>query len=432
MTVTIEKLEKNEVKLNIEVESSVASFEYDKACKRLAQRVRIPGFRPGKAPKNMVEKYVGVAALQREVIDSVLPTIFENAIEENKFDLVSAPSVESFEFADDKTLKVVAKFELKPEVKLEAYKGMAVDVEEFKNKEDALEKELEHLADRFSTLNDVTGRKSKETDLVNIDFDGYVDGEEIKGGSAKNYVLDLAHSNFIPGYAEQLVGHEVGEEFTIKVQFPAEYHDEKLKGKDAEFNIKLNAIKEKVLPEINDELAQKVNPKFATVAELKEDIEKYLAETEKSENERRVAAKIFDTLLEKTEIEIQDSMINREIQALMGEFKQRINMQGGNFDEMLEKEGHQKVYEQMKEEAVKRIKTSLIIGKIAQEEKVSVSQEDIQGKIGELANIYRTTADSIVAEIQKNVNLLHSMNQQVITEKVTKLLVENAKVNYTK
>ena len=432
MTVTIEKLEKNEVKLNIEVESSVASFEYDKACKRLAQRVRIPGFRPGKAPKNMVEKYVGVAALQREVIDSVLPTIFENTIEENKFDLVSAPSVESFEFADDKSLKIVAKFELKPEVKLEAYKGMAVEVEEFKPAADALDKELEHLADRFSTLNDVTDRKSVETDLVNIDFDGYVDGEEIKGGSAKNYVLDLAHSNFIPGYAEQLVGHEVGEEFTIKVQFPAEYHDEKLKGKDAEFNIKLNAIKEKVLPELNDELAQKVNAKFATLAELKEDIEKYIVDNAKMENERRVSNKIFETLLEKTEIDIQDSMINREIQALMGEFKQRINMQGGNFDEMLEKEGHQKVYEQMKEEAVKRIKTSLIIGKIAQEEKVSVSQEDIQGKIGELANIYRTTADNIVAEIQKNANLLHSMSQQVITEKVTKLLVENAKVNYTK
>ena len=208
--------------------------------------------------------------------------------------------------------------------------------------------------------------------------------------------------------------------------------NKKLKGKDAEFNIKLNAIKEKVLPEINDELAQKVNAKFANLAELKEDIEKYLVDNAKMENERRVSNKIFETLLEKTEIDIQDSMINREIQALMGEFKQRINMQGGNFDEMLEKEGHQKVYEQMKEEAVKRIKTSLIIGKIAQEEQVSVSQEDIQGKIGELANIYRTSADTIVAEIQKNANLLHSMSQQVITEKVTKLLVENAKVNYTK
>ena len=432
MTVTIEKLENNEVKLNIEVEPAVASFEYDKACKKLAKRVNVPGFRQGKAPKNILEKYVGIAAIEREVLDSVLPTIFENTIEENKFDLVSAPSIESFEFAEDKALKVVAKFELKPEVKLDEYKGMAIEVEEYKNSDDAIEKEIERLADRFSTLNEITDRKTKSTDLVNIDFDGYVDGEEIKGGSAKNYVLDLGHSNFISGFAEQLVDHSIGEEFKINVTFPAEYHDEKLKGKPAEFNIKINSIKEKVLHEINDDLAKKVNPKFETLDALKEDIQKYLDNSVKVENEKRVANKIFDTLLENTNIDIQETMINREIQALMGEFKQRINMQGGNFDEMLEKEGHQKIYEQMKEEAVKRIKTSLIVGKIAQEEKLTVTSEDIQKKIGDLANIYRTTTENIVAEIQKNVNLLHSINQQVITEKVTQLLIDNAKVNYKK
>lgn len=432
MTVTIEKLDNNQVKLNIEIEPSVSSWEYDKACKKLAQKVNVPGFRQGKAPKNILEKYVGIAAIQREVLDSLLPTIFESTIDENKFDLVTAPSVESYDFAEDKSLKIVATFELKPEVNLEQYKGMDVEVEEFKNEEDVVEKELKILADRYATLNDVTGRKSNETDLVNIDFDGYVGGEEIKGGSAKGYMLDLAHSNFIPGFAEQLVGHEIGEEFTIKVQFPAEYHDEKLKGADAEFNIKLNGIKEKVLPEINDELAQKVNPSFTTLDTLKEDIQKYVDNNAKMENEKRVANKIFDTLLEKTQINIQDTMINREIQALMGEFRQRINMQGGNFDQMLEKEGHEKIYAQMKEEAVKRIKTSLIVGKIALEEKVSVTQEDIQGKIADLASIYRTTAENIVAEIQKNVNLLHSMNQQVITEKVTKLLIDSANVKYTK
>ena len=432
MTVTIEKLENNEVKLNIEVEPEVASFEYDKACKKLAKRVNVPGFRQGKAPKNILEKYVGIAAIEREVLDSVLPTIFENTIEENKFDLVSAPAIESFEFAEDKAIKVVAKFELKPEVKLDEYKGMAIEVEEYKNSDDAIEKEIERLADRFSTLNEITDRKTKSTDLVNIDFDGYVDGEEIKGGSAKNYVLDLGHSNFISGFAEQLVDHSIGEEFKINVTFPAEYHDEKLKGKPAEFNIKINSIKEKVLHEINDDLAKKVNPKFETLDALKEDIQKYLDNSVKAENEKRVANKIFDTLLENTNIDIQETMINREIQALMGEFKQRINMQGGNFDEMLEKEGHQKIYEQMKEEAVKRIKTSLIVGKIAQEEKITVTSEDIQKKIGDLANIYRTTTENIVAEIQKNVNLLHSINQQIITEKVTQLLIENAKVNYKK
>lgn len=430
MTVTIEKLDNNEVKLNIEIEPSVTSWEYDKACKRLAQRVNVPGFRQGKAPKNILEKYVGIAALQREVLDSLLPTILESTIDENKFDLITTPNVESYEFAEDNTLKVVAKLELKPEVNLGEYKGMEVEVEEFKNADNVMDKELAILAEKYAVLNDITDRESKDTDLVNIDFTGYVDGEEIKGGAAKNYVLDLAHSNFIPGFAEQLSGKKVGEEFKINVKFPEEYHDEKLKGKDAEFNIKLNAIKEKVLPELNDEFAKRVNEKFNNIEEVKQDIQKFLDENAKMENERRTAVKIFDTLLANTNIDIQESMINREIQALMGEFKQRINMQGGNYDEMLEREGHEKVYAQMKEEAVKRIKTSLIVGKIAQNENMSVTQEDIQNKIADMASIYRTTPENIIAEIQKNVNILHSMNQQVITEKVTKLLLDNAKVTY--
>ncbi len=432
MTVTIEKLDNNEVKLNIEIAPEVTSWEYEKACKKLAQRVNVPGFRQGKAPKLILEKYVGIAALQREVLDSLLPTIFEDAVNENNFDLVTAPNVESYEFKDDKTLKIVAKLELKPEVNLCEYKNMEIEIEEFKAADDAVEKELAALQDRFASLKDVEDRKTINTDIVNIDFDGYVDGEEIKGGSAKGYMLDLAHSNFIDGFAQQLVDHGKGEEFKINVKFPENYHDDKLKGKDAEFNIKINGIKEKVLPEINDDLAKRVNPKFNTLDELKEDIKKYSENTVKAENERRTAEKIYDTLFEKIDIKIQDTMINREIQALMGEFKQRVNMQGGNFDEMLEKEGHQKVYDQLKEEAVKRIKTSLIIGKIAQEEKINVTAEDIQGKIGDLAHIYRTTSENIVEEIRKNPNLLNSLNQQVISEKVTKLMVDSAKVSYKK
>ena len=432
MTVTIEKLENNQVKLNIEIEPAVSSWEYDKACKRVAQRVNVPGFRQGKAPKNILEKYVGIAALQREVLDSLLPTIFESTIAENNFDLVVPPSIDSFKFEEDNSLKVVATLELKPEIKLPEYKGMELKVEEFKNADDILDKELDILRDRFAELKDITDRNTIATDLVNIDFTGYVGGEEIKGGAGKNYVLDLAHSNFIPGFAEQLVDKTVGSEFKINVKFPEEYHEDKLKGADAEFNIKLNAIKEKVLPELNDDLAKRVSAKFETLDDLKADIQKYVDNTAKVENERRIANKAFDTLFEKVEVEVQDSMINREIQALMGEFKQRINMQGGNFDQMLEKEGHEKVYAQLKEEALKRIKTSLIVGKIAQEEQLTVSQEDIQQKLGELAQMYRTTVDAIVGDIQKNMAILNSINQQIITEKVTKLLIDNANVEYTK
>ncbi len=431
MAVTVEKLENNQVKLNIEIEPSITNWEYDKACKRLAQRVNVPGFRQGKAPKNILEKYVGIAALQKEVLDNLLPTIFQDTINENKFELVVAPNVESYEFADDNTLKVTAMLELRPEVNLGEYKGIEAEVEEFKNPDDVVDKELKILQERFASLKDITDRKTTNTDIVMIDFDGYVDGEEIKGGSAKNYMLDLGHSNFIPGFAEQLVDKSLNEEFKINVKFPDEYHDEKLKGKNAEFNIKINGIKEKELPQINDDLAKRVSPTLLTLDALKEDIQKYAENNAKAQNEKRAADKIFEILLERTNIDIQETMINREIQALMGEFKQRVNMQGGNFDEMLEKEGHQKIYDQLKTEAISRIKTSLIIGKIAQEEKVSVTQEDLQNKIAQMAQIYRTTTENIVAEIQKNMNILQSLNQQVISEKVTKILLDNAKINYT-
>ena len=256
MSVKIEKLDNNEVKLDIEVDAKQSSLEYDKACKKLAKRVNIPGFRPGKAPKAVLEKHIGPEALQREVLEGLLPQIFAKTIYENKFEIISEPTIESYEFADDKSLKVVAKFELKPEVNLCEYKNVEVEIEKFEYAGDALETELSVLAEKYSELKPVEGRKSTNKDVVNIDFDGEVDGEKIKGGAAKSYLLDLGNSNFIPGFAEQIVDREIGSEFTIDVKFPEEYHDEKIKGKDAKFAIKLNEIKERVLPELNDEFVE--------------------------------------------------------------------------------------------------------------------------------------------------------------------------------
>ena len=181
MAVTIEKPSANEVKLNIEVEPAVSSFEYEKACRRLAKRVNVPGFRQGRAPKNILEKYIGLAAIQREVLDSVLPVILEKTIEENNFDLVTAPNVQSYRFEEDNAIKAEVTLELRPEVKLPDYNSMTVEVEEYKNAENALDEELKRTAERFSELKDVTERSCEHTDLVNIDFTGYCGGEEIKG-----------------------------------------------------------------------------------------------------------------------------------------------------------------------------------------------------------------------------------------------------------
>ncbi|MDD3237458.1 MAG: trigger factor [Candidatus Gastranaerophilales bacterium] len=429
MSIEIEKLDNNEVKLNIAVDAKTASKEYDKACKKLSERVNIPGFRPGKAPKPVLEKHIGVDAIQREVLENILPNIFAKAIYENKLDIVTEPSVEEFAFADDKALTVVAKLELRPEVNLCDYKGVEIEIEEFKNDDDSLDKELAVLADKYAEFKTVEGRKSNATDIVNIDFDGEVDGEKIKGGAAKGYTLDLGNSTFIPGFAEQLVDKEVGSEFTIDVKFPDNYHDETIKGKDAKFAIKLNEIKEKVAPEINDEFAKKVG-NFKNVDELKADIQKYLDNTAKMENDKRISTKLFEKITGDVDVNIQESMIKREARALMGEFQQRVAMQGGNWDEMLEKEGHEKVWEELSTEAKTRIKSSLIIAKIAQEEKIMVEPMDLERKVEEIAKIYQTDKMNIVKELQKNQNLINSLSQQILSQKVTQFLIDNAKVKY--
>lgn len=431
MSVKVKKLENNEVQLNIEVEAQKTSKEYDKACNKLAKRVNIPGFRAGKAPKNILEKHIGKEAIQREVLEAVLPEIFAKVIQENKFDIISEPYIESYEFGADKALKAVAKLELKPEVALCEYKNVDIKIEEYKQPENALEKEIEILADKYAELKAVEGRKTTAIDTVNIDFEGSVEGELIKGGAAKNYPLNLEHSNFIPGFAEQLVDKNVGEEFTIEVKFPETYHDDKIKGKDAQFKIKINSIQEKVLPALDDEFAKKVGS-FKSLDELKADIQKYLDTMTKAENEKRAAAQILEKLNKEISINIQDSMITREARALMGEFQQRIVSQGGDWDKMLETEGHEKIWEQLKTEAESRIKNSLIITKIAEAEKIEVEGKDLEVKIEEIARIYNTNKMAILEEIQKNSTLIHSLSQQVLSQKVTQFLINNVNIKYTK
>ena len=431
MTVKIEKQDKNMVKLDIEIDTDTAMKEYSKSCKRLAQRVNIPGFRKGKAPRNVIEKFVGIEAIQRDALDYMLPGIFAQAIRENNLNIITEPYLESYKFELGKPVEIVAKMELKPEVKIEQYKDLEVEVEEFKNPEDAMDKELKSLAEKYATLEPVINRETTDKDIVLMDFEGMANGEPIKGGSSKNYMLDLGNSNFIPGFAEQLVGKKIGEEFTIDVKFPDEYHDEKLKGQPAQFKIKINEIKEKIVPEINDELAKKVGP-FKTIEDLKADIQKYLDNTANAENEKRKSNKIFETVLSKITVDVQDSMINREAQALLDEFKQKIQSSGVEWDKVVEKEGHEKIWEELRVEALNRIKNSLLISEIAKLENIQVTASDIEQKLNELASMYGTDRSLILKEIQKNATLIQSLSQQALSQKVTKFLIDNNKFNFVK
>ena len=428
MNTTIEKQPENIVKVDIEIPAKDAVGFYNNAAKRLAQYVNIPGFRKGKAPRNIVEQYVGEDRIKHEALEGALPKIFSDVIRENNFDVVAQPYVESYDYKIGSDLKIVAKIELRPEVTLGQYKGLTIDVEGYKTPEDALQKSIDGLLEQHATTVVVTDRKTNATDTVVFDFEGFSNGEKIEHGDAKNYTLDLAHSSFIPGFAEQLVDHSLGEEFEINVTFPEEYHEKKLAGQPAVFKCKINEIKSKVLPELNDEFAQKVGP-FKTVDDLKADIQKYL-DNQKADIDRVNSEKaIFEKITGDAKVDIQQSMIDRETDRLVDEYKQRLSMQGFSWEQAVEAQGYDNIMKDLKEDASVRVKNSLVIDKIAKEEKITVSQADFGAKLSELSRMYNIDTPTMIKQLTQTPGVFNALSQQALNEKVTQFLAENNTVN---
>ena len=429
MNTTIEKQPENVVKVDIEIPAKEAVNYYNDAAKRLAQYVNIPGFRKGKAPRNIVEQNIGEERIKHEALENALPKIFSQVIKENDFDVVAQPYVESYDYKIGEDLKIVAKLELRPEVTLGQYKGLTIDVDAYKTEEeDALQKSIDGLLQQHATTLVVTDRKTKDTDTIVFDFDGYSNGEKIEHGDAKNYTLDLAHSSFIPGFAEQLVDRALGEEFEINVTFPEEYHEKKLAGQPATFKCKINEIKAKVLPELTDEFAQKVGP-FKSVDELKADIQKYL-DTQKADIDRTNSEKaIFEKVTSEAKVEIQQSMIDREADQLVAEYKQKLEMQGFTWDQAVEAQGYDNIMKSLKEDAEIRVKNSLVIDKIAKEENITVSQADFGAKLSELSQMYQIDTPTMIKQLSQTPGVFNALSQQALNEKVTQFLADNNTVN---
>ena len=428
MNTTIEKQPENVVKVDIEIPAKDAVNYYNDAAKRLAQYVNIPGFRKGKAPRNIVEQNIGEERIKHEALENALPRIFSQVIKENDFDVVAQPYVESYDFKIGEDLKIVAKLELRPEVTLGQYKGLTIDVDAYKTEEDALQKSIDGLLQQHATTLVVTDRKTKNTDTIVFDFDGYSNGEKIEHGDAKNYTLDLAHSSFIPGFAEQLVDRALGEEFEINVTFPEEYHEKKLAGQPATFKCKINEIKAKVLPELTDEFAQKVGP-FKSVDELKADIQKYL-DTQKADIDRTNSEKaIFEKVTSEAKVEIQQSMIDREADQLVAEYKQKLEMQGFTWEQAVEAQGYDEIMNSLKEDAAVRVKNSLVIDKIAKEENITVSQADFGAKLSELSQMYQIDTPTMIKQLSQTPGVFNALSQQALNEKVTQFLADNNTVN---
>ena len=425
MSSKIENLEKNTVKIDITIDAKTAEKAYNSAASRLGKNVNIPGFRKGKAPKNVIEKYIGTERIKVQTVEDLFPGEFAKVTSENKLELAFQPFIESFSFELGKDLTIVAKAELKPEVTLGQYKDRTVEFEAYKVPDNALELELESIRHRFSTLKKVEeDRAAKNEDLAIIDFKGFVDGVPIERGEGKNYTLDLGHSNFIPGFAESIIGHKKGEEFTIDVTFPENYAEEKLKGAKAQFKIKIHELQERILPELNDELAKKVG-KFENTEALKTDIEKFLENTSKTENEKRKMEAIFNKVLDETKIDIQDTMIQREVDAVFNETKQQAERQGHDWNKIVETQGKDVIDEQAKNEAIRRIRNSLIIEKIAKSEGIKIEQSDIVEQVSAIAQTYKTSVEEILKEVTQNHRFFTIITQQAAIKKVNDILLNN-------
>ena len=429
MTSTITKEKENVLKLAITIPEKDAKQAYEAAVRVFSNYVNVPGFRKGKAPRNMVERQVGVERIQQEALERILPRFIDEAAKEHNLDMVTQPELVDYKFEAGKDVEAILKVEVKPELTVGEYKNLKVDVEDAVVAPDAVEKSIERLLQQYSEVKTVEeARNAKDTDIVVIDFEGYANGEKINGGAGKDYNLDLAHSNFIPGFAEGIVGKPMNEEFDVNVTFPVEYHEESLKGQPAVFKVTVKEIKERILPELDDAFAKKV-ANMETVDALKEDIKKHLELQRESANQQKAESAIFEKVLETVEVEIPQSMIEREAQALRAEYEERFSMQGLSLDNVFKSQG-QDVEKVLSEEAASRIKNTLLIDKIAKNEQLKLSPVDIQAKITDLSRMYGVNPQELMKQFSTNPGVLSAISQQAINDKVRKFLVENNKVNY--
>ncbi len=424
MKVTLEKEKENVVKLNITIPAKDAADAYNNAVRKISQYVNIDGFRKGKAPRSVVERHVGTERIKQEAIENLMPKAINQAVVDNKLDLVAQPYITSYNFNMGEDLTVTAKAELRPEVTLGQYKGLKLEVKDSPVVEDAMQKSIDNLLNQYATQETVIDRATKDSDIAVIDFEGFCNGEKIQGGDAKNYPLDLAHSNFIPGFAEQIVGKNLNDEFDIKVTFPENYHDEKLKGQPATFKIKVNEIKERKLPELNDEFAQKVGP-FKTVDDLKADIQKYLDTQRERTNKQNSENEVFKAVIDASSVDIPETMIEREVASLKEEYKQRLAAQGITWETLVKSQGEDELTKNLHEDAKTRIKNSLVIDKIAKEENIKLESKDIEAKFAQLGAMYGLKPQDLIKQLGKSPEALTSISQQALNDKVRDFLIQN-------
>ena len=426
MSLQVEKLEKNMAKLTIEVSAEELEKAIEEAYQKNKKKISVPGFRKGKVPRQMIEKMYGKEIFYEDAVNALIPGAYEKALEECEEDIVSSPKIEVTQVEAGKPFIFTAEVALKPEVKLGKYKGVKVDKIDVEVTDDEVNAEIDQERERNARNIAVEDRAVKDGDMTVLDFEGFVDGVAFEGGKGENYPLTIGSGAFIPGFEEQLVGAEIGKEVEVNVTFPEDYQAEDLKGKAAVFKCTVKEIKEKELPELDDEFASEVS-EFDTLAEYKEDVKKNLAEKKEKDAKNAKEDAVIDAIVNDSDMEIPEAMIATQQRQMVDDFAQRIQMQGLSMEQYFQFTGssYEMLVEQVKPQAEKRIKSRLVLEAVVAKEKIEISEEEYVKETERMAEIYQMEAEKVremLGEKEKK-----QIMQDLAVQKAVEFVVENAK-----
>lgn len=426
MSVKIEKTEKNQVKLEIEVEAKVFDECMNKAFNKNKSRFNIPGFRKGKAPRSMVERYYGEQVLYEDAINFACAEAYDKAIDENDLHPVDKPEIDIVQIESGKNFIFTASVTVKPEVELGEYKGLSVQKDAVVVTDEDIENDLKKIQERNSKLITVEDRPIENGDTVNIDFEGSINGVPFNGGDAKGYTLVIGSGSFIPGFEDQLIGTNINDEVDVNVTFPEDYHSEELKGQAAVFKVKINEIKLKQLPEINDEFASDVS-EFETLDEYKADIRVKLTEQAQANADRKFEDDIIKLAVDNATCDIPEVMVNRRLDDMMGQLDMQLRYQGMNLEGYLQMMGMDisKFRADYHDNALEDVKTQLVLEKIGEVENIIASPEEFDAELDEMAKRYNQPVEEMKKHLHDDD--IEYIKSSIERKKTIKMLVENAK-----
>ena len=426
MNVQVENLEKNMAKLTVEVPAEELEKALQAAYMKEKNKISVPGFRKGKVPRKMIEKMYGAAIFYEEAANILIQDNYAQAMEESGADIVSRPVIDVVQIEAGKPFIFTAEVAVRPEVKLGKYKGVQVTKVDTTVTDEEVDNAVEAERQKNARMVTVTDRAAANGDTAVIDYEGSVDGVPFEGGKAENHSLELGSHSFIDTFEDQIVGHNAGDEFDVNVTFPTEYHAAELAGKPAVFKVKLHEIKVKELPELNDEFAQDVS-EFDTLDEYKADVRKHLEVEKENEAKRTKEDEAIAKIIEKSEMEIPEAMIETQCENMVNDFAQRIAQSGLTMEQYMQFSGMtlDKLKEQVRPEAEMRIKSSLVLEQIAKDENIEISDEEVDAEIERMAAQYGMEADKLkeyMGESEKT-----SMKRDLAVTKAVDLIMENVK-----